>query len=216
MTDAPTTRETADHAERSPSIAEVVEGEARPHVSADHAELARLAEAATQGPWDRMVGRGLVRAIRDDLAVPLFEPLEPYSDPLLDAPTCRVGGKVVFRANSQAARESAAIRQAVHNAAFIVAANPTTVLALLSEIAALRGDLTETRVAADLLVSSVRADLRQAERQRDKLRKALEEIADEAPYRSGYCQSDVEYGPALSADEMQAVARQALANQGAE
>lgn len=39
---------------------------------------------------------------------------------------------------------------------------------LLSEIAALRGDLTETRVAADLLVSSLRADLRQAERQRDE------------------------------------------------
>lgn len=142
----------------------------------DHAELARLAEAATKGPWDRMAGRGLVRAIRDDLAVPLFEPLEPYSDPLLDAPTCRVGGEVVFRANSQAARESAAIRQAVHNAAFIAAANPATVLALLSEIAALRGDLTETRVAADLLVSSVRADLRQAERQRDELRKALSEL----------------------------------------
>ncbi len=35
---------------------------------------------------------------------------------------------------------------------------------LLSEIAALRGDRTETRVAADLLVSSLRADLRQAER----------------------------------------------------
>lgn len=48
---------------------------------------------------------------------------------------------------------------------------------LLSEIAALRGDLTETRVAADLLVSSVRADLRQAERQRDELRKALEPFA---------------------------------------
>ena len=89
-------------------------------------------------------------------------------------------------------------------------------LALLAENAALRGDLTETRVAADLLASSLRADLRQAERQRDELRKALERIADEAPYRSGYCQSDVEYGPALSADEMQAVARQALANQGAE
>ena len=205
MTDAPTTRETADHAERSPSIAEVVEGEARPHVSADHAELARLAEAATQGPWDRMVGRGLVRAIRDDLAVPLFEPLEPYSDPLLDAPTCRVGGKVVFRANSQAARESAAIRQAVHNAAFIAAANPATVLALLSEIAALRD------YGRDVAKEAV-----EYRRQRDELRKALERIADEAPYRSGYCQSDVEYGPALSADEMQAVARQALANQGAE
>ncbi len=99
---------------------------------------------------------------------------------------------------------------------FRAAFTPAVCSDLLSEIAALRGDLTETRVAADLLASSLRADLRQAERQRDELRKALERIADEAPYRSGYCQSDVEYGPALSADEMQAVARQALANQGAE
>lgn len=40
---------------------------------------------------------------------------------------------------------------------------------------------------------------------------ALEQIADEAPYRSGYCQSDVEYAPTLSSVEMQSVARQALA-----
>ena len=48
----------------------------------------------------------------------------------------------------------------------------------------------------------------------DKLKvavEALEKIADEAPYRSGYCQSDVEYGPKLSDIEMQTVARQALA-----
>jgi len=48
----------------------------------------------------------------------------------------------------------------------------------------------------------------------DKLRvavEALEKIADEAPYRSGYCQSDVEYGPKLSDIEMQSEARQALA-----
>lgn len=91
--------------------------------------------------------------------------------------------------------------------------------ALLSEIAALRGErdgLMANYDRATRLHASTCRDLAQAERQRDDLRKALEEIADEAPYRSGYCQSDVEYGPALSADEMQAVARQALANQGAE
>lgn len=43
------------------------------------------------------------------------------------------------------------------------------------------------------------------------LREALERIADEAPYRSGYCQSDVAYAPTLTAEEMQAVARAALA-----
>lgn len=43
------------------------------------------------------------------------------------------------------------------------------------------------------------------------LREALERIADEAPYRSGYCQSDIAYAPTLTAEEMQAVARAALA-----
>lgn len=92
---------------------------------------------------------------------------------------------------------------------------------LLSEIAALRGERDEWRETVrfnERCWSEERGVMidrfTQAERQRDELRKALEEIADEAPYRSGYCQSDVEYGPALSADEMQAVARQALSNQG--
>lgn len=78
--------------------------------------------------------------------------------------------------------------------------------ALLSEIAALRGDLTETRVAADLLVSSVRADLRQAERQRDELRRALETIGEMAP---ATCETSL-------AHDMAQHANQALANQGAD
>jgi len=41
---------------------------------------------------------------------------------------------------------------------------------------------------------------------------ALERIAEEAPFRSGYSQSDVEYGPTLSIDEMQSVARAALSH----
>jgi len=102
--------------------------------SPDLDALEKLADEATPGEWKRMPGRGLVRAIRDDLAVPLFEPLEPYSDPLLTAPTCRVGKEVVFRANSQGARESAAIRQAIHNAAFVAAANPATIKALIAEL----------------------------------------------------------------------------------
>ena len=53
----------------------------------------------------------------------------------------------------------------------------------------------------------------------DKLRiavEALERIADEAPYRSGYCQSDVDYAPKLSDKEMQAVAQAALSSIEAE
>ena len=183
---------------------------------ADHAELTRLAEAATPGPWDRMAGRGLVRAIRDDLAVPLFEPLEPYSDPLLDAPTCRVGGKVVFRANSQAARESAAIRQAVHNATFIAAANPATVLALLSEIAALRGerDGLKNRVSClerlggeqstRVMEQATRA--KDAERQRDEAVGLLRELADGRSQKNNIN----EY------DDLSARASALIANQGAD
>ena len=51
----------------------------------------------------------------------------------------------------------------------------------------------------------------------DKLRiavGALDKIADEAPYRSGYCQSDVDYAPKLTDFEMQAEARQALMAMG--
>lgn len=149
----------------------------------DHAELARLAEAATPGPWDRMAGRGLVRAIRDDLAVPLFEPLEPYSDPLLDAPTCRVGGEVIFRANSQAARESAAIRQAVHNAAFIAAANPDRVLALIAEVAALRAQRDGSKRAETLAIhlADTMADrATEAERKLAEARRLLKPFADAA------------------------------------
>ncbi len=104
------------------------DGEAR----ADLDRLEALAKAATPGPWDHMKGRNLVRAIRDDLAVPLFEAQEPYCDPLLGAPTCRVGSKVVFRANSEAARQSAAMKQEHHNAAYIAALNPAVVLAILA------------------------------------------------------------------------------------
>jgi hypothetical protein len=89
----------------------------------DIAALRELLEKATKGPWEHARGRGLVRALRGDLAVPLFEPLEPYADPDLEkSPTVRVGTEVVFRANSQGAQQSAALRCQHYNAALIVAA----------------------------------------------------------------------------------------------
>lgn len=51
---APTPRETADHAERSPSIAEEVEGEVRSGVSLDHAELAAECVRGLQSIEDRV------------------------------------------------------------------------------------------------------------------------------------------------------------------
>lgn len=165
-----------------------------------HAKLRQAAEAATPGPWDRMPGRGLVRAIRDDLAVPLFEPLEPYSDPLLDAPTCRVGGEVVFRANSQAARESAAIRQGVHNAAFIALANPAAVLDLLDEIAKLRAEheadmdlvaeVGENLQSQRNTITRLEAELSAARARGDDMAKALRSLAEgnlgDAPWQANY------------------------------
>ncbi|PZT99879.1 MAG: hypothetical protein DI624_04190 [Brevundimonas sp.] len=46
----------------------------------------------------------------------------------------------------------------------------------------------------------------------DRMAKALERIAGEQQYRSGYCQTDITVEPALSADEAQTVAREALAH----
>ena len=124
-----------------------------------------------------------------ELALLANAALEIYSDDVLV-----VGGTRRIHADN--------IILAVKNGVDRLIANEA---ALLSEIAALRD------YGRDVAKEAV-----EYRRQRDELRKALERIADEAPYRSGYCQSDVEYGPALSADEMQAVARQALANQGAD
>lgn len=47
-------------------------------------------------------------------------------------------------------------------------------------------------------------------RRYDRLAKALERIAAGQQYRSGYCQTDIAVEPALTADEAQAVAREAL------
>lgn len=96
----------------------------------DHLE--QLARAATPGPYDHMRGRGLVRAIRDDLAIPLFEALQPYGDPVEAAPTCRVGKEVVFRANSTAARDSAEMKRQWRNGEYAAALDPAAVLRLIA------------------------------------------------------------------------------------
>ncbi len=44
----------------------------------------------------------------------------------------------------------------------------------------------------------------------DRMAKALERIADEQQHRSGYCQTDITVEPALTAEEAQTVARDAL------
>lgn len=180
------------------------------HPSADHAELMRLAEAASAhlaGPNLNTDGFGL-QIWGDSFKGGRTHVLDVRGWGYLTG-----GGHGALGLSED---DGIAAQRAIQ--AYVVAAW-NAVPALLSEIAALRGE--RDRLAEELhneimVCAGKSCDADVAERQRDELRKALEEIADEAPYRSGYCQSDVEYGPALSADEMQAVARQALANQGAE
>lgn len=102
------------------------------------------------------------------------------------------------------------------DAAFIAVANPARVLALLSEIAALRGERDDVCARLQVVVHDHAADtqrLRQAERQRDKLRAALERLASSEAFET----PRVIDGPL--APEMRArmsYARQALVNQEAD
>lgn len=160
MTNAPTIRETADHA-----------------------ELARLADAATPGPWfawtksrtlqiDTRGGDGRLPAI---INWPGFD------------------GNDMSHGASKA------------NARFIAAANPATVLSLLSEIAALRGERDRLHAEADengLLAYR----LTQAERQRDEAVGLLRELADGRSQKNNIN----EY------DDLSVRASTLLANQGAD
>lgn len=84
----------------------------------EHTALRKMAEAATPGPWDTLSGNR-VRAIKGDFAVPIFESLAPVDWHKKKNLTHKV--------------MCAAYANEVNNAAFIAAANPKTVLALLAE-----------------------------------------------------------------------------------
>lgn len=88
--------------------------------------------------------------------------------------------------------------------AYRAAANPATVLALLSEIAALREALAAAQNADAENDAHLRSRATQAECQRDELREALVQADLTIRSMPGTDQSDVEF------------IRQALANQGAE
>lgn len=138
----------ADDVERDESASLIITALASG--SGDHAELARLAEAATPGPWFAWIKS---RTLQIDTR---------GGDGRLPAIINWPG----FDGNDMSHGASKA------NARFIAAANPATVLSLLSEIAALRAMVEN---AADgsmgqtdkLLTMHERAT--QAERQRDEL-----------------------------------------------
>ena len=120
----------------------------------DHAELARLAEAATAGPW--MVSDTVVWC---EEVVPV--PVTVCCGNGLSSGECCGNGVE----DCEWERTQGEVANAGSNdAAFIAAANPARVLALLAEIAALRGDVDAARRAAN--DEAERAT--QAERQRDE------------------------------------------------
>ena len=110
------------------------------------ARLEVLLERATKGPFEYMEGPNLIRALRGDLAVPLFEIREPYCDPDMPVPTVRLGDKVVCRANSRAARDSASRKQGRANGRFL--------LEVLNALPALLSERRELKEALAALTKS--------------------------------------------------------------
>ena len=108
----------------------------------DLSELEALVGRATPGPYDHR--SGLVRAIRGDMAVPLFEVRGVY-DPTIIPPTVRYpDGKVLFKAGSHDARHSYAEHQRGRNGDAL-AAILNTLSDLLSTIRSQEAALVELR-----------------------------------------------------------------------
>lgn len=94
---------------------------AEPMTAVDHAELKRLAEGATPGPWTTCVRMG--------------------GDAIVDAPS-RPVARIDYR-RDEASRYA--------EAAFIAAANPAVVLALLSEIEGLKAERDTARAGRSII-----------------------------------------------------------------
>ena len=184
--------------------------------SGDHAELARLAEAATPGPW----------AYRD-MTPNTYGPAFVDADDVRNLAIC---GEAVGRSETHGfcLQVDSEVRMA--NAAFIAAANPAAVLALLSEIAALRGEHKLTLQdgseawcsdAAWRWFQEWAVRLEQAERQRDEavglLTDAADELASEVEHRYEHVKDHPAMTPKYDRD-MDTVTRirAFLANQGAD
>lgn len=124
--------------------------------SGDHAELARLAEAATPGPWKGRQPAYSEGAAYIESELPCINGLSAwFSVAIVPAPSPEELGY------SDGAIDSDA------NAAFIAAANPATVLALLAEIAALRAEhvhLVEQKEGAEDALFNALSRATEAER----------------------------------------------------
>ena len=181
-----------DHADHFGGVTDMV----------DHAELARLAEAATPGPWTVFD--------YDCGDKPHYDHNGPC--PSIQAPVDQDCAIVHWDGFKQEYWSSANgdPRRIEANAAFIAAANPATVLSLLSEIAALRVDRDEWRNwyrKASVEINEQTDRATQAERQRDEAVGLLRKFNE--AWRSG-----CGWLPAMNSldDEIAAF----LANQGAD
>lgn len=150
----------ADDAERDESAELILTALASG--SGDHAELARLAEAATPGPWsaadwgdDFGENKLAVQATEPEVLSPGQSSIWP------DGIRClRVA-------------ETMDGERPAEDAAFIAAANPATVLALLAENAALRGGVQSLEIRRDFYKHNMkRAEVRATEAER-KLAEAV-------------------------------------------
>lgn len=84
-------------------------------------ELRALMGRATPGPYDAFAP-DMVRAVREDIACPLFDVREPWGEFAEKAPTVRNhDGSVLMRANCEGAKISAALRQQHANCAYLLA-----------------------------------------------------------------------------------------------
>lgn len=131
--------------------------------SGDHAELARLAEAATRGPWVCKEG---------STSYPECDDKDFWSVVLSPA------GKEIVTLHERYASKSDDRGDYDFDAAFIAAANPATVLALLAENAALRSRENELIAGHAAAVTALERKLAEAKRLNDRAADLMRQCTD--------------------------------------
>lgn len=145
----------------------LADARATPSGSGDHAELARLAGAATPGPWS-------YRDMRPNTYGPAFVDSA-------EVQSLAICGEAVGLSETHGfcLQVDSEVRMA--NAAFIAAFNPSTAKALVAEIAALRMQNEDHRIAVDTL----QLEATEAERKLAEAERGAEFIARLLPSAAG-------------------------------
>lgn len=168
----------------------------------DIGRLKELAAKATPGPFDTMNGC-LVRALRGDLAIPIFEPRVPMG-PDEPAPTVRFAGKVQMRAGSHDARYHYAMgaeRVNVELVALLLNALPAIIAALeaqspdalaaaerrgIERAAELERCIIQERQDSADRYSAAMNEVNRYDALADSLRKSLEDVLNSSGARGRY------------------------------